>query len=296
MRLPIADDERAALQFEDLASALDAGLPLASLGGDVTAGERAVHTILRNRGVRLSASEDACFVASAKAGRIPAALRERAALRRDRAAFLRQIAGGLAYPLILLAVAIVVGILLAPLFGPGLPITIAGTLVALAALAWWVRRGLRGGEDRWLEVPVLGPIARGLGEQTYLETLQGAYAAGIPVLDAHALATTTVAVAAVRVRLRKAEQLVRNGSTLTEGLAATQAVHPETLQLLGTGEHAGHLEEAAGRALRRRRDVVGRAITRLAKGSAFAIYGAGMAICVYMILSFWLSYFARLRM
>ncbi|MFY9342944.1 MAG: hypothetical protein WAT39_10675, partial [Planctomycetota bacterium] len=62
MLLSIAADERAALQFEDLASALDAGLPLASLGADPGAGERALHGALQRRGVRLTPTEDAVLL------------------------------------------------------------------------------------------------------------------------------------------------------------------------------------------------------------------------------------------
>ena len=59
MLLTAAADERAAMQFEELASAIDAGLSLESLGGDPGAGERVVQTLLTKRKVRLSASEDA---------------------------------------------------------------------------------------------------------------------------------------------------------------------------------------------------------------------------------------------
>ena len=47
MLFSIAADERASLQFEDVASALDAGLPITAIGGDPSAGDRVVHTALK---------------------------------------------------------------------------------------------------------------------------------------------------------------------------------------------------------------------------------------------------------
>ena len=43
--------------FTDLASAIDAGLPLESIGGDPRAGERVLADLCVNRGVQLLAAE-----------------------------------------------------------------------------------------------------------------------------------------------------------------------------------------------------------------------------------------------
>lgn len=295
MRNPIAADERAALQFDDVASALDAGLPVTSLGATAADGERAVHAILRTRGITLRAAEDACLAAAVRAGRVPAALRERATQRRARAEVWRRIAAGLAYPALLLVLAIAISLLLAPFYGALLPIALACVILAGLGTAFWCRRGFLYGGDAWLGMPVLGPIAHAFGEIDYLETLHGAYASGIPLLEAHTQATGTVAITGVRLRLRRAEQSLRTGSLLAESLAAAAALHPETAQLLTTGEHAGSLEEAVGRALVRRREVTTRAVTRLAKVLTGTVYGLALAVGAYMVLSFWLQYFARLR-
>ena len=72
------------VHVDDLASALDAGLPITQLGGDAKAGDRVLHDILRQRGVVLSPTEDAVLLAGWRAGRAGAALRSRAVGRRNR--------------------------------------------------------------------------------------------------------------------------------------------------------------------------------------------------------------------
>ena len=66
MLFSIGADERAALQFDDLASAIDAGLPIAGLGADVAAGERALHSAVTGRGIALTVIEDAVLSAGVR--------------------------------------------------------------------------------------------------------------------------------------------------------------------------------------------------------------------------------------
>ena len=94
-------NERAALVFEDIASALDAGLPLTALGGDAAAGERTLHDALEKRGVQLTGTEDTVLTFAWRAGRASAALRARARARTQRATNQRTLWSGLRYPLLL---------------------------------------------------------------------------------------------------------------------------------------------------------------------------------------------------
>ena len=58
MMLSYRADEHAALVFDDLASALDAGLPLESLGGDPALGDQVLIDLARRRGVTLRSTEE----------------------------------------------------------------------------------------------------------------------------------------------------------------------------------------------------------------------------------------------
>ena len=58
LRLQPKRDERAALAFLDLASALDAGLPAATFGGDPKDGDDMVALALQRRGAALDPTDD----------------------------------------------------------------------------------------------------------------------------------------------------------------------------------------------------------------------------------------------
>src|SRR5207245_873420 len=94
-------DDRAALQFEDLASAMDAGLSPTQIGGQAGEGDLVLHGILRRRGVRLDSVETAVLTAGWRSGRAGETLRNRARARRDRAELTRRVQTGLRYPLLL---------------------------------------------------------------------------------------------------------------------------------------------------------------------------------------------------
>ena len=158
-----------------------------------------------------------------------------------------------------------------------------------------VRRGVLTGGDRWLQLPWLGKLFAGLAELPYLETLHALYASGIPIVEAHATATGGVGVASLRIRLRQAERTLREGGSLSEGLAASGALLAETRELLALGERSGQLEDALARTLKRRREVTARQVKTTAKIGGQAAYFAAAGVAVYFILTFYLDYFAKLR-
>ena len=288
-------DERAALQFEDLASALDAGLPLQSLGGKPGQDERAVHELLRARGVQLSSTEDAVLLASWRAGRIGDGLRARAAERQRRVEFRRTIWRGLAYPIVLFTMILVAGFVSGPIVGHyWIPLGVLAALAVLGLFAFAARRGLRAGDERWTRLPLLGPIVTDLAELPYLETLHAMYGAGVPLLQAHKNAVAAIPVTSIQKRLRVADSVLQGGRSLTESLAQALALQPETRSLLATGEQAGQLEDALRRALARRRDVVSRSIAAVARRAGILAYAIAALAVAAIFLTFWTSYFARL--
>ena len=284
MLLSIAADERAALQFDDLASSLDAGLSVTALDGKPAAGERVVHDMLQRRGIKLSKTEDAVLAAAWHAGRIGAALRSRANERRQRAQFARRIWEGLRYPLFLLVLVLFMSMLLSAVFGTRLlSIGVAVLFAAIATAVVVVRRGLLRGGEAWIRLPVIGPLAQELGELPYLETLQSLYGAGVPLVQAHATAITTVPVASVQRRLQVAQRILAEGRSLAEALHQSLALHAESRTLLSTGEKAGQLEDALQKALVRRRDVASRSIANTARWTGMIAYGTGVLFAVLFI-------------
>jgi type II secretory pathway component PulF len=296
MLLSIGADEAAAVQFEDLASALDAGLPLASLGADPAAGDDALATALRQRRVKLTDQERLVLQQGWRAGRASQALRGRALERRRRAEFARSIWTGLRYPLLLVLMMLMAGAITALTMGPGLLLGVLAVLAVLLALFLLLRHGIRSGAGWVQRLPWIGPLTDNLGELPYLETLHALYGAGIDLRQANATAVATVSSGQVGQRLRIANGLLQQGQPLAQGLAQALALQPETRALLTTGEQAGQLEDALARALQRRRDVTGRQLADLARrlGSiAYALVAIGVAWFAISFYSGLLTKFGR---
>lgn len=288
----IGAHETAALQFEDVASALEAGLPLHAIGGDPAAGDRVLHHLLARRRVSLTPTEATVLEHAWRAGTASAALRTRAIARRQRAEFVRTLRAGLRYPLLLLTMVTALSFLLAPSWGPRIVATLV--LAAVAALAWLVRSSLRGGAPWAAELPWLGPTLREVGELPFLETLHALYGAGVPLLQAHAAAVGTTALPAVHDRLAVADRILQEGRPLHEALQTAVALHAETRQLLSTGERAGQLEDALQRALTRRREVVQHRVELQSRWIGHAIYALAVLAVVWFLVDFYSGYFRAL--
>jgi type II secretory pathway component PulF len=290
----IAADERAALQFDDVASALDAGLPITAIGGDASAGDRVLHSALAGRGVRLTPTEDAVLEHAWRAGRAGDALRGRARARVRRAEFQRTVWSGLRYPLLLAIMVPIACAATAAVIGTGLLVAVLAVYAALAVVLLAVRHGARTGAPWLRRVPLAARIVDGLAELPYLETLHALYGAGVPLRDAHRSALATVPAGAVAARLRVADAAVQAGRPLRDGLAEALALHPETRTLLATGEHSGHLEDALQRALVRRQDVTGREVAVLARRTGQIAYAAAVVAVVVVVFRFYSDFYGRL--
>ncbi len=295
LRLNATADERAGDRMLDIASAIDAGLPAGSFGGEPGDGDDMVARALGRGGIQLAVAETVALRAAWKVGRAPASLRQLSARRHQRASFIRQLRSQLLYPLTLAVVAFLVSLIAARLGSPRLPWIIGGTIVAVALLGFFVIRAARAGHQRVLALPVLGPLVADLGELSYLETLHACYASGVPLLTANQQAVAACPVLAIRQHLFLADQLAQQGRGIAESLTQLRAVHAETLTVLAVGEKTGTLEDALQRAIGRRRDVAQRRATALAKGVGVAIYVLGVAVAAATILSFWSGYAAALR-
>jgi len=286
MLLSIAADERAALQMEDLASALEAGLKPSELGGDPALGDEVIAAILRQRGVRLSPTEALILAAGWRAGRIGAMLRGRAAQRQQRAEVGRVVWSGLRYPLFLIVFASFGSLILAPIFKSySMPLVALVVWLLLLGSAWVLHRAWQTGGEAWMRLPILGPLLQCAGELPYLETLHGLYASGLAVPAAHAAATQAVGIGAVRRRLLVVTRLMeQQGGGLAEALATALALHPETRSLLRTGEHAGQLEETLVRILKRRRETFARSLADATRWLGATLLALAFSLCVSYVV------------
>lgn len=290
-------DDAAALAFDDVASALDAGLQVAALGGDPAAGEHALYTLFAARGIALDATEHVVLAAAWTAGRASDALRRMADGRRARAAFARDLFGRLRYPaaiaLMTLFAATTAGLTLPGgrwLLALAWPTIAAGLLVFVLLL-----RGVARGDSHWLRLPFIASWARDLGELPYLEVLRGLYGSGVPLLSAHPRAVAACPVAEVQQRLRSADAILQQRRPLRDALHHAGALHAETRQLVAAGEQAGELEQALSRALVRRREVAARGAARLGATLGTAAYVFATAVAVAVVFSAYASIFGRLR-
>jgi type II secretory pathway component PulF len=288
--------ERAALAFEDLASALDAGLSPTSLGAPPGAdGTASMEAILRARGVRPTDAEIEILAAAWDAGRAGDGLRRRALMRRQRAERIRTIGAALRYPMLLIAVSVLAAFLAGTATGKtwlGITVaTIAGLVVAALIVAGIA---FARGSDALLRLPMVRNVVLDLAELPYLEVLHGLYASGVPLLKAHPRAVATCRQQELRRRLDLADAVLQRNQPLGAALAESQALNNETRSLLTNGERSGDLEDALRRSLDRRSDVATRGAQRLARLVGTVVYVLAVAVVISVAFTFWSSYTANL--
>lgn len=289
--LVLSPDRRIAERLEDLASRLDAGLPI----GEARHGQAVAEAIARNLALR--PFEVAALQAGETAGRLPSVLRHLAAARHATAAWKGEVARALAYPGLLFAMCVFVA-----LFAWSTGVAPRGWLVLSAVLlflvlllAGWLVARLRDPLFEGDRYPLVGRVSRCAGEIPYLVALQALYAAGVPVRAGHATAAAAAPVPWIRARLFAATGDLEAGEPLAAALEHRRALTGESLALVHDGEAAGQLEEALARAVtRRQREHAAnlRWAARLLGAVAYA-YAAGSVL--WFALSFYGNLYGRLR-
>lgn len=287
-------DERAAVVFADLASAIDAGLPLAMLGGDPDQGDEVLSTLATRRGVKLSRTERLALEAGWRSGRAAAALRARAEQRQRRAEFHRQVIVGLRYPVLLFVMLLLASLATMAFIGPWMAITLTTAYSLVGLLTWWLFANLRRGDGRLERLPLVGGLLADVRELPYLETLHALYAAGVPIVEAHRSAVDAVQMQDLRRHLQIAQTMLEKGEPLRDSLHQSASLDLETRGLLATGEQAGQLEDALQRALRRRQDVAGRKLGNAARRLGQVAYAVAAVGVLVIAVRFYSSYFSML--
>lgn len=279
------------LVTRQLATLVHAGLPLdealAALGEGAEGRTRAMSLALRARVMEGSTlaqalgefpgTFDGLFRASVAAGeqsgRLDRVLLRLAEHLESRDEMRRRLIGALAYPLLLLvvALAVVTGLMLyvvpqvTEVFartGQDLPIptwlllTLSHVLqtqalwfvpllaVAVAILVWrWRQPAFRRWRDgQWLRIPLLARLLTALDTARFARTLAMLGASAVPLLDALALAGATVQNTLLRESLDTVAARVREGVPLSRALAQTRRFPAVAVRLIASGERAGRLD------------------------------------------------------
>ena len=283
----------------DMAVLVDAGLPvdraLRVLAGDgADAGRREMaeglladvlggRSLADAAGARPAFTPDIVAVirAGEASGRLGPVLLDLAGLLERREEVRARTRSALAYPLFVLAVAlialgVIVGVLvpsIAPIFAEGgrpMPPVVAAmavvgdhagaiaTLLAAAAatvsaLMLLARRqpALRRSLDRGvLAMPVVGEVARLRDGGRFLQTLATLAAARVPLVQALGTAGGVMRNGWLRAQAEAAAGRVREGATLAAAVGANGFLPPAAVQMIGVGEETGRLADMLSRAAR----------------------------------------------
>lgn len=314
--MAVFDWHRQARLCESLGSTLDAGLaPQIALGLAADAAGGAVGRRARTAAGRVAtgtplaealaaAGEDAllCAVLAAgeRSGRLPSLARQLAATFALRARLRDEIIGRLAYPALLIHVALV----LVPL-----PWVVGGSLpawaMAVGPLAVWTLvvagwLGLRAGSRAGLlaRLALRQPfrlLCRPALMADAAAVLGAALSAGLLVPESLELAAGACANRELASRLRDAASGVRTGRLpdLTAALAAC-GLEGDELELIRTGERSGKLEEGLGQARTVAAERFARRLQWTARLATGTIYGLAMLIAVISVLTMAFQVYAPL--
>jgi len=216
----------------------------------------------------------ASVAAGEASGRLDAVLLRLADWAESRDALRRQLIGALAYPLLLLVVALlVVGGLMAHVVpqvvgvfvqsGQALPLPTRillqlGDVLRAGGLLWllglfgllvlptlaWRQPALRARlQALLLKLPVLGRLLRASDTARFARTLALLGGSAVPLLDALKVASGVLQLAPLREALEQAARGVREGQGFARALQASGQFPPVPLRLIASGEKAGRLPE-----------------------------------------------------
>lgn len=254
----------------------------------------------------LSRFEAQVVAVGARAGALPDAFQQVADMFEERARASRELAAGLAYPVVLAHLALLLPNVAvwvkdgtgAFLVATAVPLAVVyGLGFALVAAFRAARRADAVRADAaLLRLPLLGPSLGAASLATSLRALRALYGAGTPItaaLEGAADVAPNRAAGQVFERLRRAVD--RDGLELPQAILMQRELPGTVADLLSSGAQAGKLEEALDHAARLTRDEAAHRRKLLLAGSVTAAMVLAMGYGAYRVISFWAGYFAELN-
>lgn len=159
----------------------------------------------------------------------------------------------------------------------------------LMILAWRRLPGLRRWLDyRILDLPLLGPWQRRMGEATFSRTLGTLLGAGVPMVEGLRLLSGGIANIAYRELTLAISEEIMEGKQLHTGMALSRLFSPMAVQMVHIGEDTGMLEKMLERIADLNEQEVDDMVDNLAKLTEPAIMGflgilvGGLVVSMYL--------------
>ena len=107
-------------------------------------------------------------------------------------------------------------------------------------------------QERWhlllFRIPVISKLVRGLNAALFTRTFSILSGSGVTVLESMKISAQVVANLPMRKAILEATDRVREGTGIKNSLETSRLFPPMTLQLIGSGENSGNLEDMLDRA------------------------------------------------
>lgn len=101
-----------------------------------------------------------------------------------------------------------------------------------------------------LRLPLFGRLLRATQTARFASTLAILCRSGVPLVEALAIAAAVIGNLHIRHKVMLAAQQVREGSSLTRALQASEEFPPMMLHMIASGEKSGELEQMLARTAR----------------------------------------------
>lgn len=170
----------------------------------------------------------------------------------------------------------------------GLWVLIAVVITVIMAKAALRRSGPKRRFHRFLlRLPMISRLVRGLNTARFARTLSILTGSGVPVLEALRISASVVSNVPMRAAVEEAARRVREGAALHTALERSGYFPPMTIHLVASGEASGKLEEMLERAAdsqEREMEVLITTITELFGPLLILVMGGMVLIIVLAIL------------
>ena len=268
------------------------------------------HEAINTTGTWLPAFDRALFRAGEQSGRLDASLRSLGEYYKERATMMREVIGGMAYPIFVLHFAVFIfptsyltGLLLS---NGGQAFLIQKLAVLLPCYAFvifllFAFQGNRGESWRAMldritsAVPILGSARRDMSMARLAGALEALIAAGVPIIQAWELAAVATASPRIKKRIHGSIPSMEAGMTPSEVLKQSNVV-PELFQnLYATGEASGQLDSTLKRLQNHYEEQATLKFQNLASWTPKLLFLCIALGVAYQIVSFYSNYFNQLN-